>query len=110
MRRAPALLVAAILAVLPAATKKPDVPASERQFHLALTKDQRLTHAVERLSFGARPGDFDRVRQMGIDRWIDQQLHPERIPENPILEEKLRPLASLGMDNGTLVRNYPPPQ
>jgi len=99
-----------MLAVLPAATKKPDVPASEQQFRAALTKDQRLTHAVERLSFGARPGDFERIRRSGLDRWIDDQLHPERIAENPILEEKLRPLVSLGMDNGTLVRNYPPPQ
>jgi uncharacterized protein (DUF1800 family) len=45
-----------------------------------------------------------------VDRWIDEQLHPERIAENPVLEEKLRPLVSLGMDNASLVRNYPPPQ
>src|SRR5437763_8412551 len=99
MRRALVSLVAAMLAVLPAATKKPDVPASEQTFRAALTKDQRLTHAVERLSVGARPGDLDRIRQYGVDRWVDDQLHPERIPENPILDEKLKPLTSLQMDN-----------
>jgi uncharacterized protein (DUF1800 family) len=112
MRRALASLsVAVMLAVLPAATKKPAAATpAEQQFRAPLTKDQRLTHVIERLSFGARPGDAERIRQMGLDRWIDDQIHPARIAENPVLEEKLRPLASLGMSNADLVRNYPPPQ
>ena len=44
-----------------------------------LTRDQRVRQAISRLSFGARPGDFDRVSAMGVDRWIDQQLAPETI-------------------------------
>ena len=110
MRRALVSLVAVMLAVLPAATKKPDTATSDQPFRTALTKEQRLTHAVERLSFGARPGDLDRIRQLGVDRWITDQLHPERIAENPILDEKLKPLVSLTMDSATLVRNFPPQQ
>ncbi len=110
MRRALVSLVAVMLAVLPAATKKPDVAAADQPFRTALTKEQRLTHAVERLSFGARPGDVDQIRQMGVDRWIDDQLHPERVAENLILDEKLKPLVSLGMDSATLVKNFPPQQ
>ena len=107
MRRALASVAAVIaLAVLPAAIRKSE---AADPFHAPLTKDQRLTHAVERLSFGARPGDLDRIRQYGLDRWLDDQLHPGRIPENPTLDEKLKPLASLQMDNATLVKNYPPP-
>ena len=46
-----------------------------------LTRDQRVRQAISRLSFGARPGDFDRVSAMGVDRWIDQQLAPETIQD-----------------------------
>jgi uncharacterized protein (DUF1800 family) len=73
-----------------------------------LTKDERIVHAVERLTFGPRPGDIDRVRKQGLDRWIDDQLHPERIAENPMLIEKIKPLESLTMNGSELVRNYPP--
>jgi len=43
---------------------------------------RRAEHALNRLAFGARPGDVDRVAKMGLDRWIDQQLHPERIDDS----------------------------
>ena len=49
----------------------------------------RSLHALDRLTFGPRPGDVERVEKMGLKKWIDAQLHPERIPENPILAEKL---------------------
>ena len=39
------------------------------------------THVLSRLAFGPRPGDVDRVAAMGVDRWIDEQLHPERIAD-----------------------------
>jgi uncharacterized protein (DUF1800 family) len=47
------------------------------------TADQQVLHALARLTFGARPGDVERVRQLGVDRWIDEQLHPERIADAP---------------------------
>jgi hypothetical protein len=47
---------------------------------------------------------------MGVKKWIDQQLHPGRILENPLLEAKLAPLDSLFMTTQTLVANYPEPQ
>lgn len=37
----------------------------------------RALHALNRLTFGPRPGDVERVLAMGVDRWIEQQLHPE---------------------------------
>ena len=45
------------------------------------TADQQVAHALSRLTFGARPGDAQLVREMGVDRWIDEQLHPERIDD-----------------------------
>ena len=45
----------------------------------ALTPDEQILHALNRLAFGPRPGDVQKVRAMGLDQWIEQQLHPERI-------------------------------
>ena len=45
----------------------------------SLSKDLRPEHALNRLAFGPHPGDVDRVRKMGVAKWIDQQLHPEQI-------------------------------
>jgi uncharacterized protein (DUF1800 family) len=49
-----------------------------------LTEDEKIAHVLARLTFGARPGDAARVRAMGIDRWIDEQLHPERITDTAV--------------------------
>ena len=66
--------------------------------------------ALNRLTFGARPGDVEQVKAMGLKKWIDLQLHPDRIPENPVLLEKLKPFDTLSMPGEELVRNYPAPQ
>src|SRR6266851_7189257 len=42
-----------------------------------VTEYDAVLHALNRLGFGPRPGDLERVKQMGLQRWIDQQLHPE---------------------------------
>ncbi len=47
------------------------------------TADQQVQQALNRLAFGARPGDVARVRALGVDRWIDQQLSPDRIDNGP---------------------------
>ena len=75
-----------------------------------MTDDQKILHALNRLTFGARVSDLDEVRQMGLERWIDLQLHPESIPENPVLEAKLAPLDTLRMSPRELVQHYPTPQ
>ena len=46
-----------------------------------LLPDEQVQQVLNRLAFGGRPGDAERIRAMGVDRWIDQQLHPERIPD-----------------------------
>ncbi len=52
-----------------------------------LRGDARILHALNRLTFGPRPGDVDAVRlgrQPGLDKWFDQQLHPENIDETDL--------------------------
>jgi uncharacterized protein (DUF1800 family) len=75
-----------------------------------LSKDQQVIHALNRLTFGPRPGDVEAVRKMGVKKWIDLQLHPERIAENPELTRRLAPLESLRLSQADTERTYPNPQ
>jgi hypothetical protein len=72
--------------------------------------DQKILHALNRLTFGPRASDVEEVRRIGLQAWIDRQLHPESIPENPALEAKLEALDTLRMSPRELVQQYPPPQ
>ncbi len=75
----------------------------------SISNNQKAEHALSRLTFGARPGDIQHVESLGVKKWIDLQLHPERIPQNPILAEKLRPLDTIGMSTAQMLRDYPSP-
>ena len=44
-----------------------------------LQGDQRILHALNRFTFGPRPGDLETVRAIGLDKWFEQQLHPETL-------------------------------
>jgi uncharacterized protein (DUF1800 family) len=89
------------------AGKKTD---DSRQFLQQISKDERITQALNRLTFGPRPGDLERVRALGLKKWIDQQLHPEQISENPVLLEKLKFMDTLTMSTEELMISYPTPQ
>jgi hypothetical protein len=39
--------------------------------------ENKVLHALNRLTWGPAPGDIERVRRMGLKKWIDEQLHPE---------------------------------
>jgi len=73
-----------------------------------LNDDQRILHVLNRLGFGARPNDVERVRAMGVDRYIEQQLHPEQITD-AALEAKLQNLPTLRMTIAELYAKYPQP-
>src|SRR5580704_18003041 len=64
-------------------------------------------HALQRLTFGLRPGDIERVTAMGLDRWIDKQLHPDHIDDSAV-EARLAPFRTLHMDTKEMVENFPP--
>ncbi len=79
-------------------------------FNREIPKDQRVQQALNRLTFGPRSGDVAAVQAMGLKKWMDLQLHPERIAENPVLEGKLKIMDTLSMNSQELVRDYPSPQ
>ena len=79
-------------------------------FSEKLTKEDRLRHALDRLTFGPGPGDFDRIQSLGLKKWLDAELHPEKIPESPALLARLAPLESLQLTVHETYVRYPPPQ
>lgn len=79
---------------------------SSGPFETKLPVDRQIVHLLNRLTFGPRPGDVENVRRMGVEKWIELQLHPERIPENPALAEMLRPLATLTLSPTQVAQQY----
>lgn len=73
-----------------------------------LTDDQRILHVLNRLGFGARPGDVERVRAMGVDKYIELQLSPAKIDDSAS-EAKLQNLETLRMNTAELYEKYPQP-
>ena len=67
---------------------------------------KRAVHALNRLTFGPRPGDVQQVMAMGVDRWIDLQLHPDKISDDA-LQARLEPLRTLHMNSRQLAENFP---
>ena len=71
--------------------------------------DKRIIHALNRFTFGARPADIEKVKAEGLDKWFDEQLHPEKIDDST-LESRLEPFRTLKMSTKEMVENFPPPQ
>src|SRR5271165_1809329 len=75
----------------------------------AMDEQKRALHALDRLTFGPRPGDVQAVTAMGVDKWIELQLHPEKI-DNAALDARLAPYRTLHMSAREMAMNFPPPQ
>jgi uncharacterized protein (DUF1800 family) len=100
------------LAASPAAAndKKPKQdPALKNLPITELSADEAIFHALNRLAYGPRPGDVERVRQMGLAKWIDQQLNPNSI-DDKALEARLENYPTLRMSSARLIEEYPQPK
>jgi len=96
------MLLIGSLALVPVAN------AEQQQKAQRLTEEQRILHVLNRLGFGARPGDVERVKAMGIDKYIDLQLHPEKI-DDAVADAKVKNLDALQLSTGELYAKYPQP-
>jgi uncharacterized protein (DUF1800 family) len=74
-----------------------------------MDEQKRALHALNRLTFGPRPGDVETVSKMGVDKWIEQQLHPDKIDDSA-LQARLTPFRTLAMSSQDIVESFPPPQ
>jgi uncharacterized protein (DUF1800 family) len=96
------------------ASVKPDHVVLDKKFKgklpiTQLTEDEAIVHALNRLAYGPRPGDVERIRQMGLEKWIDQQLHPESI-DDQALNQRLQRYPTLNMSSKQLLEEYPRPE
>jgi uncharacterized protein (DUF1800 family) len=94
-------------------SKTPDHVALDKKFKgklpiTELTEDEAILHAMNRLAYGPRPGDVDQVRQTGLEKWIEQQLHPESINDAD-LNLRLQRYPSLEMSSKRLLEEFPHP-
>jgi uncharacterized protein (DUF1800 family) len=109
------ILCGVLLALPAAASGKTPKPANEAKlqaklFQKKLSKNDQILHALDRLTFGPRPGDVERVKKIGLKKWIFEQLHPDRMDENPVLEAQLQALESLRMTPLEALQHYPSQQ
>ena len=74
-----------------------------------LSEDEAITHALNRLGYGPRPGDLERIRKAGLEDWITQQLHPEAINDSP-LQARLAEYPTLSMSPAALMSEYRRPE
>jgi uncharacterized protein (DUF1800 family) len=103
--------VTSLSAMAPAAKdKKPKQdPALKNLPITELSADEAIFHALNRLGYGPRPGDVERVRQMGLAKWIDQQLNPNSM-DDKALEARLEDYPTLRMSTANLIERYPQPK
>ena len=73
-----------------------------------LTEEQRIVHVLNRLGFGPRPGDVERVKAMGLENYINHQLAPEKITD-AVAENKVKDLSVLNLSVAELYEKYPQP-
>jgi len=98
----------AVAALLIASLVTTQVALAGKKIKHAGTMDEekRAVHALNRLTFGARPGDTGRVAEIGVEKWIELQLHPEKIDDSSV-EARLAAFRTLQMNTREIVENFP---
>jgi uncharacterized protein (DUF1800 family) len=97
-RASKALLTVALMATAAAASAAAPPPPADLQ--------AQALHVLNRLAFGPRPGDVERVASMGVQRWIAEQLHPETIPLPPDLGARLAALDTVNRSAGDSLAEF----
>ena len=92
---------------LAAAERVIPAPALAKGRASRLTEEQKILHVLNRITFGPRPGDMARVKEMGIDRFIEEQLYSESIDDSDLVK-RLEVLPTQRMASGELYQFYPP--
>jgi uncharacterized protein (DUF1800 family) len=70
--------------------------------------EQAVLHVLNRIAFGPRPGDVERVEKMGLQQYIDGQLHPERVQDRD-MDGRLAGLTTINLSSRDIVRQFEQP-
>jgi len=80
--------------------------AAQRDNVVPAKADARtVAHVLDRMGFGPRPGDIERVQQQGLAAYIDAQLHPEKIAD-AAMNARLDEFTTLKMSSRDLAEKY----
>ncbi len=77
---------------------------------VSASDDTQALHVLNRMAFGPRPDDVQRVDAMGVDAYITQQLHPDSMPLPEDLQQQLDALDTLKLSPTELFEKYGPPE
>lgn len=109
-----------VMVVPPAAIAQSDATATMPASHAAksvmptevhaqpLTQQERVLHALNRFTFGPRPGEVAAVEREGLSRWFEAQLHPQTIDDSAF-EAKLARFPAMQLSTAELEEHYPGP-
>lgn len=100
--RALSLSLAGLLCLSPLMPLSAVARSTDAPPRLALNEEQRILHVLNRLGYGPRPGDVERVRRLGLRQYIAQQLHPETIDDSAV-QARLKSLPMLDVPTAELV-------
>jgi uncharacterized protein (DUF1800 family) len=106
--------VAAVLCALMAAPQgmlgeEPKVAIPVTVHTTPLTQQEKVLHALNRLTFGPKPGDEAMVAKMGLEKWFEMQLHPEKIDDSA-LDTRLAMFPAMQLSQAQLEERFPGPQ
>ncbi|QLA17452.1 DUF1800 family protein [Desulfolutivibrio sulfoxidireducens] len=73
-----------------------------------MSPEHKITHVIDRLTYGPAPGDIERVRAMGVAAFIEEQLEPDALPESRELAARLESLGTVRLGAVDLFREYGP--
>jgi uncharacterized protein (DUF1800 family) len=71
-----------------------------------LTEQERAMHALNRLTFGPRPGDLERIQAIGVKQWVEMQLNPEQIDDS-LLDARLQSFPAMRLSQQDLLQAFP---
>lgn len=74
-----------------------------------LTDEQKITHLLNRITFGPTKAEIEKATNKGILPFLEEQLYPEKLPDN-LVEEKLAKLKTVKLSSQELLELYPPPE
>jgi uncharacterized protein (DUF1800 family) len=100
------LLVEQPLMAASMARKKASAPPVSKA---QIRGEQRVLHALNRMTFGPRPGDVEAVQGMGLEGWFERQLNPAAISDSA-LEQRLEMFPAMKMQQAELMDRFPSPQ
>jgi uncharacterized protein (DUF1800 family) len=94
-----------LLALLGVLAAPPGQAVAQRTGIPSNPDDRTIQHVLNRIGFGARPGDIERVRRTGLAAYIDQQLQPERVAD-PQMDARLAQFTTLSMSARELTEQF----